>query len=444
MKKYNSIGYFQDFRKCIPSYQLIAIFLIYPFPVLIIFARFMIFDRLTYRISFFLVMVLSFSVLLNSCGEPPEEIVVENLPEVNQKLFIDLDSIEIAGTIATLDKKFTRLQKKSGFNGTVLYAEKGKVIFKKAYGWRNARYKRDSLQTTDAFQLASVSKMFTAYAIMILKNNGKLDYDEDIRTYLPDFPYEDVTCRLLMTHRAGLPRYMSLAHDKWKNKKIPMDNDDMMDLFIQYPTDRYFKPNSGFHYCNTNYAVLANVVEAVSCENFEDFVATNIFKPLGMNDSFVFNMRGDSALSLYIKEGVPGFYHRGWRLREMENEYLNGVMGDKGIYTSVEDLYKFDQSLDHFTLLPDSVLQEAFTPGSKKYWKRKNNYGFGWRLKDGMDSTAYHFGWWKGFRTFYIRDMKYQKTLIVLTNKDRGPGSNNFWNIIKSDTLQLGTYSRVP
>jgi CubicO group peptidase (beta-lactamase class C family) len=89
-------------------------------------------------------------------------------------------------------------------------------------------------------------------------------------------------------------------------------------------------------------------------------------------------------------------------------------------------------------LLPDSVLSEAFKPGSKKYWKRKNNYGFGWRIKDGMDSTVYHFGWWKGFRTFYIRDMKHQKSLVVLTNKDRGPGSDNFWNIIKSDTLMLG------
>ncbi|HDO28018.1 MAG TPA: class A beta-lactamase-related serine hydrolase, partial [Bacteroidetes bacterium] len=172
--------------------------------------------------------------------------------------------------------------------------------------------------------------------------------------------------------------------------------------------------------------------------NFEDFMKERIFDPLGMNDSFVYNMRGDTIVPLYIKKGVPGFYHRGWRWREMENDYLNGVMGDKNIYTSVEDFYKFDEALDHFTLVPDSVLREAFEPGSKKYWKRKNNYGFGWRIKDGMDSTVFHFGWWKGFRSFYIRDMKHQKTLIVLTNKDKGPGSANFWNIIKSDTLMLG------
>lgn len=408
-----------------------------PSTELIIFARLMKRNFLKYHQVFILLLILV-GIGIFSCGEKQKDRVYKNLPEVSSTFFIDLDSLVIAQKAEELDKKFTRLQKITGFNGTVLYSEKGRIIFKKAYGWKDARYKRDSLQTTDSFQLASVSKMFTAYAIMILKNDGKLDYDLDIRNYLPDFPYEDVTCRLLMTHRAGLPRYMSLAHDNWKNKRMPMDNDDMLELFVENPPDRYFAPNNGFHYCNTNYAVLANIVEAVSGKNFEDFMEERVFEPLQMDDSFVFNMRGDTAIPLYIAEGVPGFYHRGWRLREMENEYLNGVMGDKGIYTSVEDMYKFDQSLNNFTLLPDSVLSEAFKPGSKKYWKRKNNYGFGWRLKDGMDSTAYHFGWWKGFRTFYIRDMKHQKSLVVLTNKDRGPGSDNFWNIIKSDTLMLG------
>ncbi len=388
---------------------------------------------------------LIFLLTIFGCAnrESTSEVIEELLPEVNTKLFTNLDSIVISEKALELDNRFTFLQKKTGFNGTVLYAEKGRVIFKKAYGFSNVRYKRDSLRTTDAFQLASISKMFTSMAIMILYNDGKLDYDKDIRSYLPDFPYEDVTCRWLMTQRAGLPRYMSLALDKWPNKKIPLSNDDMLDLFVEYTPDVYFKPNRGFHYCNTNYAILANIVEAISGQYFDEFLKDRLFDPLGMDDSFVYNMRDDSAVPLYINRGTPGFYQRGWRFREMENDYLNGVMGDKNIYSSVEDMYKFDQSLDKFTILPDSVIREAFKPGSKKYWKRKNNYGFGWRIKDGMDSTVYHFGWWKGFRTFYIRDMKYKKTLIVLTNKDKGPGSDNFWNIIKADTLPLGHYSAI-
>lgn len=381
--------------------------------------------------------------LLQSCSACSREEeyteVIREIPELNTGLFRDADSAIIAEKAIELDKKFSRLQKLTGFNGTVLYAEKGRLIFKKAFGYQNVRRGKEELKTTDAFQLASVSKMFTAMAIMILKNDGKLDYDEDIRTYLPDFPYEGVTARWLMVQRAGLPRYMSLAHDQWKNKKLPMDNADILNLFVEFQPDVYFKPNSGFHYCNTNYALLANIVESISGQHFDEFVKARIFDPLKMDDSFVYNMRSDTIVSLYVGEGVPGYYRKsGWRWREMTNDYLNGVMGDKNIYTSAEDLFKFDKSLDNFSLIPDSVLTEAFRPGSPKYWKRKTNYGFGWRIKQDMDSTVYHFGWWKGFRTFYIREMKHQKTLIVLTNKDKGPGSDHFWNIIKADTLPLG------
>ncbi len=389
----------------------------------------------------YILLFITITIFFVACNSDTNKVEDNSnfiIPEIRSEIFYNLDSIVISKKAAELNSKFKRLVKLTGFNGTVLYAEKGKIILQKAYGYKNVRRKKDELSTSDAFQLASISKMFSAMAIMILRNEGKVDYDVDIRTYLYDFPKEGITLRQLMTHRAGLPRYMSLAHDKWDNKKIPMDNDDMLDLFIEYNPDMYFTPNSGFHYCNTNYALLANIVESVSGMHFEDFVEERIFKPLGMDNSFVYNMRNDTTVSLYVEKGVPGYYHRGWRWREMTNEYLNGVMGDKNIYTSVEDLYKYDRALDNFTLLPDSIISESFEPGSPSYWKRKDNYGFGWRIKKNMDSTAFHFGWWKGFRTFYIRDMKHQKTLIVLTNKDKGPGSSHLWNIIKLDTLPMG------
>lgn len=378
--------------------------------------------------------------LMFACGprKVVENKVEKESPIIETPSILYLDSLVIEQKRDELDKIFKRLVRITGFNGTVLFAEKGHLILEKAYGYADVRHRKGELAVDDAFQLASVSKMFSAMAIMILKNDGKLDFDEDIRTYLPDFPYEGITPRLLMTHRAGLSRYESLAQDEWKNKQIPMDNDDMFDLLVKYHPDVYFKPNNGFHYCNSNYAILANIVEAVSGQHFEDFIQEKIFNPLGMDHSFVNNMRHDTAVSLYVHKGIPGFYHRGSRWREMENDYLNGVMGDKNIYTTVGDLYKFDQGLDQSTLVPDSLLKLAFSPGSPKYWRRKDNYGFGWRIKSGMDSVVYHFGWWKGFRTFYIRDMKHHKTLIVLTNKDKGAGSDHYWNIIKSDTLALG------
>ncbi len=397
--------------------------------------------------KYILIFISIITVLtINSCGEKHknrEESRLDTVKVVN-KIYTDLDSAIIAKKANELDKKFLRLQRLTGFNGTVLFSEKGRVILKKAYGFADVRHRRDSLTTHSAFQLASVSKNFAAMAIMILKKDGLLDYDTDIREYIPDFPYEGITCRLLMTHRSGLPRYMSLALDKWQNKRKPLDNDHVLELFEKYKPKPYFKPNKGFHYCNTNYALLASVVEAITGQHFDEFVKERIFDPLGMNDSFVYNLRGVSVVPLYIDKGVPGFYHRGWRWREMENDYLNGVMGDKNVYTSVEDLYKYDRALDNFTLVPKEILKEAFEKGSPKYWRRKDNYGFGWRIRTRRDSTVYHFGWWKGFRTFYIRDMRHQRTLIVLTNKDKGPGSANMWNVFDQDTLKLGFSCDIP
>ena len=118
----------------------------------------------------------------------------------------------------------------------------------------------------------------------------------------------------------------------------------------------------------------------------------------------------------------------------VRDEYLNGVNGDKGIYTSIADLAKFDQAITGNQLVSKETMQEAFRRGSPKYWRRKDNYGFGWRIKEAEDSTAFHFGWWKGYRAYYIRDNKNSKTLIILTNKDKGPGSSIYWNIIQDTT----------
>ena len=338
-----------------------------------------------------------------------------------------------------IDSIFTKLSKGYWFNGAVAYLEQGCLIYQKSFGLSNFRTK-DTLNNSSAFQLASVSKMFAAMSAMILKEDGLLDLDADIKEYLPSFPYDSVNTRMLLTHRSGLSRYMSLAHEQWNNKGIPMTNNDMLDLFEEYVPDPYFKPGNGFHYCNTNYALTACVIEAVSGMQYADFVRQRIFDPLGMGNSFVYHMNDDTAVSFYVETEVMGHRYRSWRPVRMRNEYLNGVTGDKGVYTSIEDLAKFDQAIDANTLVSDSTMCEAFTRGSPKYWRRKDNYGFGWRIKESEDSTAFHFGWWKGYRAYYIRDMKNSKTLIVLTNKDKGPGSSIYWNIIHDTSHAVRFY----
>lgn len=382
--------------------------------------------------SRFILFFMLFFMLALSCNntrvaEEPVEFPGASEPQI----LCDSASAKIKSE--WIDSIFSKLANKYWFNGSVAYLEKGCLLYQESFGFSNFRTK-DTLTNHSAFQLASVSKMFAAMSAMILHEEGKLDYDADIRDYIPGFPYEGVTSRMLMTHRAGLSRYMSLAHEKWTDKTIPMTNDDMLDLYAKYIPDPYFKPDNGFHYCNTNYALLACVIEAISDISYAEFVRDRIFGPLGMNDSFVYDMEGDSVVSFYVETEVMGHNYRGWRPIRARNEYLNGVTGDKGVYTSISDIAKFDQAITRGLLVSDSTMREAFKPGSPKYWKRKDNYGFGWRIKESEDSTTFHFGWWKGYRAYYIRDNKNSKTLIVLTNKDKGPGSSIYWDIIRDTT----------
>jgi len=384
------------------------------------------------RFSLFFVLVF---LVVFSCNNTSvhEEMSTE---ELSLEPDIKCDSVSASIKAEWIDSIFTKLSKGFWFNGSVAYLEKGCLIYQRSFGYSNFRTK-DSLNTSSAFQLASVSKMFAAMSAMILYEDGILDYDIDIKNYLPSFPYDSVTTRMLMTHRAGLSRYMSLAHDEWTEKTIPMTNQDMLDLYEEHVPDPYFQADNGFHYCNTNYALVACIVEAISGMQFADFVERRIFVPLGMDDSFIYHMNEDTVVSFYVETEVMGHNYRGWRPLRARNEYLNGVTGDKGVYTSIEDLAKFDQAITSNVLVSESTMREAFTPGSPKYWKRKDNYGFGWRIRESEDSTAFHFGWWKGFRAYYIRDMKNSKSLIVLTNKDKGPGSSTYWNIIHDTTHQV-------
>jgi CubicO group peptidase (beta-lactamase class C family) len=377
-----------------------------------------------------------FVIILTLFVSCKQEDTKDTIPELSDNLFIDLDQELIAEKAEWIDGVYKHLNKRSGFAGAILYSEKGQLIYKNGFGYGDIRNK-ENITTHSAFQLASVSKMFTATAIMILHERGLIDYDQDIRHYIPEFPYENVTSRLLLTHRSGLSRYMSLAHDQWKDKRFPLTNSEMLKLFIEHKPDTYFKPNNGFHYCNTNYALLANIVEQISGQAFNDFIKETIFDPLKMDDSFVYTTPKDSMISAYITDGVPGYRYRGWRPIRQRNDYLNGVMGDKGIYTSAEDLFKFDQALFHGTLVHDSTLAEAYQKGSPDSRRRRDNYGFGWRIRSGMDSTVYHYGWWKGFRAFYIRDLKNEKSIIVLSNRAKGPGSQHLWSIIQNKKYDL-------
>ena len=357
-------------------------------------------------------------------------------PFPSDSIFIDLDKALMDKKGNIIDSVFSSLQKRAGFNGTVLYAEKGRTVFKKAYGYDDFKVKK-RLTTSSAFQLASVSKMFTAMSIMILKEEGLLNFDDSVSKYIPELPYPGITIRHLLNHRSGLPDYMHFSDTYWDQTRS-LTNEDMIRIMADNKIPKYFSPGNGFDYCNTNYALLASIVERITKKPFEVFVQENIFDPLDMDDSFIYRLNLNEPVPRDIPVGVKG-HQSGRGLPRVElNFYQNGVVGDKGVYSSVEDLYKWDQALYHEILVSQSILDEAFSPGSPRFRQYRDNYGFGWRLKADRPKTIYHYGWWKGFRSYFIRDLSQEKTIIVLTNTTRVLSSGMLYDMLDNHQYELG------
>ncbi|MEO1448170.1 MAG: serine hydrolase domain-containing protein [Bacteroidota bacterium] len=308
------------------------------------------------------------------------------------------------------------------FNGVVYIAEKGTVLHQKAYGVANERT-RKALTMHSSFQLASLSKVFTATAVLLLYQEGKVDLEAPVSDYLKGWPYEKMKVRHLLHHRSGMARYMAVAAWHWKKPYTPMSNQDVLRQYIRHDPITFFRPGRNFNYCNTNYVILACLVEAVSGQSFRDFMEARIFSPLCMEDAMIYSRVDDPEIpneAIGYKAGRRGYYRA-------PNDYIDGVYGDKGMYASMSDLVKFDAAIRDGSLLWPETLEAAYTPGSKY---RSRNYGLGWRLRTYKGAKlAYHFGWWRGFRTCYMRDLTADRTIIILSNRDH-PGLNlSYWNV---------------
>jgi CubicO group peptidase (beta-lactamase class C family) len=271
-----------------------------------------------------------------------------------------------------LDSMLTRLHKHRGFNGAVLVTKYDQVIYEGAFGYADF-YHKDSLNTQTAFQLGSVSKQFTAMAVMMLKEEGKLSYEDSVQQYFPAFPYHGITIRQLLTHRAGLSNYTYFSDELWHDRRKPMTNLDMVNLMISYQPNVYYKPNTHFDYSNTGYALLAAIVGKASGVPFATFMRERIFRPLKMTHTFLYT--NDKATF----RGNVAIGHTGGR-QKRTTDYLDSVLGDKGVFSTLEDLYKWDQALYTQQLVKHETLAEAFT-GSRLKKRNDEDYGFGWRKK---------------------------------------------------------------
>ena len=322
-----------------------------------------------------------------------------------------LENIHAREKAKAFNKYFKHLNRAGIFNGNVLIAQKGVVIFENTYGYSNIR-KREKLSLDDRFQIASVSKQFTAVSILQLYEKGLLDLKDTIQRFLPNFPYKDITIHMLLIHKSGLPNYIYLCDRNFHNKDTGyVSNNDAIDCLIKHKPPRYYRPGRRFDYSNTGYMVLASIVESISKMSFDEYLQKNIFIPLDMQNTFLYT-KGKTILPSDVAIGYK------YRRTPAEDIFLNGVVGDKGIYTTAEDLYKWDQGLYNNKIINDTILKLAFQPMGKRKWEHKN-YGYGWRMYNSSKAgkVLYHAGWWYGYQSLLVRVEKDSTTIVVLRNK---------------------------
>jgi CubicO group peptidase (beta-lactamase class C family) len=353
------------------------------------------------RLIFFIVLITSLGCNDKSEKKP----LIQRI--FRKKAEKPLSEKEVSKKVEQLDEYFLEMMKKRGLNGVALVAKGNQIILRKSYGYLEFKHKTQ-LPENSVFQLASVSKQFTAAAIMLLHQKGLLNYEDTVQKFFDDFPYHNITIRQLLTHNSGLTNYTYFCDKVWDRKK-PIDNENVICLMSEFKPPAYFNPGVRYNYSNTGYMILASIVEKVSKMKFEQFMKKYLFLPTKMNNTYIYNHN----TPIDIRNMVDGYnYGR----RPVGKTYLDGVFGDKGVYSNVDDLYKWSQVLFTDTLFSKKTMEEAFTPAFKER-KNKDNYGFGWRIKDYHgDKVVWHGGWWEGYKTMFIRNLKDEVTIIVLTN----------------------------
>lgn len=260
------------------------------------------------------------------------------------------------------------------------------------------------------FQLASVSKVVTATAVLMLYEREMLDIDKPFSFYFPDFAYPDVTVKQLLNHRSGLPNYIYALNSELYQPNYKMSNSDMYDHLKAKNPKAYLKPDKVFNYCNTNYALLALLVEKISGSPFQVFLKEELFNPLGMKHTATIR---DIDLNA---SNVTKAYDLKWK--PVEFDASDYVLGDKSLYSTAYDLYLFSEALYQNKIIKPETQRLAYSAYSKE--KKITNYGFGWRLKDFNDSTkkeVYHNGWWHGYRSSFHRRLNDTLTIIILSNQ---------------------------
>ena len=297
----------------------------------------------------------------------------------------------------------------NSMNGGFLVAKNGKIIFEKYSGFANFSSKK-LINADTPIHIASVSKVLTATAILLLVDAKKLNLDAKLNTILPLFSIDAITIRTLLNHRSGLKNYAYFTNheDVW-NSSINITNNDLLDILSNKNIPLEFPTNTGFSYSNTNYALLALVIEKITGMTYPKAMKTMIFEPLGMKNTFVFDLNIDAQTA------TPSYK---WNNQKYALDFLDGIYGDKNIYSTPRDLLKLDLARHSKYFLSPDLVKQLYNGYSYEHRGTKN-YGLGIRMIAWENGQKFYFhnGWWHGNTSSYISLGREHLTIIALSNK---------------------------
>jgi CubicO group peptidase (beta-lactamase class C family) len=330
------------------------------------------------------------------------------------KVFKDKDSpLKNADSILPLlDNYYAKVWEKGDLSGSFLVAKGDKILIEKYRGYAREG-NQQSIDANTALHVASVSKTMTAMAVLKLIDVEKLELNDPVTKFFPEFPYPKVTIFHLLSQRSGLPKYEHFIEEIKSQpeefSKKYLSNKDILNLMIRYKPALARETNTGFMYCNTNFAILALIIEKVTGTAFPLAMKEIVFDPLQMKNSYIFREKN-------IPTAAQSFYNRGDRLYPLDR--LDLIYGDKNVYTTPRDLLNFSKALYAKNFLKPQLNKMIFQPYSNEK-KGMNNYGLGFRMKifDNGEKLTYHNGWWHGTNSVFAHLLKSDVTIIAIGNK---------------------------
>jgi len=353
-------------------------------------------------------------LLCISCNSQEKKHVVDRMTSINME---PSDTIYPKLTDAYINSKkgkivhfFNKNWPSKNNNISFLVAKDGQIIYENYVGFGDIA-KKTLITSQTPIHIASVSKVLTATAILKLVNAGKLGLNQKVNTILKGFPYPLISIKNLLSHRSGMRNYAYFTNEKgiWDTHKI-MSNQDVLDVMITKKITLEYKTDSRFGYCNTNYAMLALIIEKITGKKYSDAMKSMIFDPLGMANTFVYDYAKDKNVV------TPSYRGNG---QKIAFDYLDAVYGDKNIFSTPQDLLKFDMARNTEYFLSPELRHQIYQGFSNEH-KGQKNYGLGIRMINWETGQNFYFhnGWWHGNMSSYVTLKKENVTIIALTNKN--------------------------